>query len=167
MTNSGLIKGSRYQRFIEPYFFTYRNDRAARIARKDLEDDYGNIIYSSEKIAEKLMKYSNARLQYLLKLYYHKNYQGIYFIYKSAYKAYRSTEAFLYKTLWTDIQDFFIEFHADFVSTGCFNWSFKRNPDINNVSKLCDDYFKWLSKNLAEKENVSFEEVKEKLMSML
>jgi hypothetical protein len=144
----------------------YRNDKAARIARKDLEDDYGNIIYSPEKIVEKLMKYNNTHLQYLLRLYYHKNYQGIYFIYKSADKAYKSTEAFLYKTLWTDIKEFFIEFNADFISS--FNWFLKRNPEnINNASKFCDDYFKWLSKNLAEKEKGSFEEVKKELMSTL
>jgi hypothetical protein len=166
MTNSELIKGSRYQRLIEPYFFTYRNDEAVQIARKDIEDYYDTVSYSQKELVEKLMKYNNTRLQYLLRLYYHKNYQGIYFIYKSVYRAYNYPEAFLYKTLWTDIKNFFIEFHADFISS--FNWFFKRNPEnINNASKFCDDYFKWLSKILAEKRKVSFEEVREKLISML
>jgi hypothetical protein len=171
MKNSGLIKGSRYQRLIEPYFFMYRNDEAAQQVRRDMEDYYDGVSYSLEELVEKLMKYNNTRLRCLLKLYYRKDYQGIYFIYKSAYRSYNSSEAFLYKTLWTDIKDFFIEFHADFVSTTLYHYLyygfFDRNPEsINNASEFCDDYFKWLSKTLAEKRKVSFEEVREKLMSM-
>ena len=175
MQNSELIKGSRYQRILpEPYFFEYRNDEAVQRARKDIEDYYNNISYSQEKLAEKLMKYNNTRLQYLLKLYYHQNSeQGIYFIYKSACKAYkienfRPGEIFFYETLWTDIQNFFITFHADFVSTLYCYWFFDRNSEnINGASNFCDNYFKWLSKGLAEKGEVSFEEVREKLRSML
>jgi hypothetical protein len=174
MQNPELVKGSRYQRlFPEPYFLEYRNDEAVQSARKDMEDYYDNhFSYTQEKIAEELMKYNNTRLRYLLKLYYRRNSeQGIYFIYKSAYKAgnknYRPPEVFLYKTLWTDIRDFFTVFHADFISTCYCYWFFDRNSEnINNASKFCDDYFKWLSKNLAEKGEVSFEEVREKLRSM-
>jgi hypothetical protein len=81
MQNKELIKGSRYQRILpEPYFFEYRNDEAVQRARKDLEDYY-NFSYAQKILAEKLMKYSNTRLQYLLKLYYRQNSeQGIYFI---------------------------------------------------------------------------------------
>jgi hypothetical protein len=82
MQNQELVKGSRYQRlFPEPYFFEYRNDEASQKARKDLEYYYNNISYSQEKLVEKLMKYNNTHLQYLLKLYYRQNSeQGIYFI---------------------------------------------------------------------------------------
>jgi hypothetical protein len=120
------------------------------------------------------MKYNNTRLQYLLKLYYHQNSeQGIYFIYKSACKAYkidnsRPGENFFYQTLWTNIQNFFITFHADFVSTLYCYWFFDRNSEnISGASNFCGNYFKWLSKNLAEKGEVSFEEVREKLRSIL
>jgi hypothetical protein len=179
MQNSELIRRSRYQRILpEPYFFQYRNDEAIQEVRKDIEDYYNHFPYThtqeaQEKIAEELMKYGNTRLQYLLKLYYQQNsVQGIYFIYKSACRAgnnhYRLTEAFLYKTLWTDIKDFFITFHADFVSTCYCYWFFDRNPEnINGASRFCDDYFKWLSKSLSEKAKVSFEEVYGKLRSML
>jgi hypothetical protein len=176
MQNPEMVKESRYQLLLpEPYFLEYRNDEAVKKARKDIENYYENIgsYYTQEKIAEELMKYNNTRLRYLLKLYYQRNSeQGIYFIYKSAYKAgnnnYRPTEAFLYKTLWTDIRDFFTVFHADFISTCYCYWFFDRNSEnINNASKFCDDYFKWLSKSLAEKGEVSFEEVCEKLKSLL
>jgi hypothetical protein len=171
MQNLELIKGSRYQRiFPEPYFFEYRNDEAAQEAKKDIEDYYDNHLpYTQGKLVEELMKFNNTRLRYLLKLYYQRNSeQGIYFIYKSACKAgnnnYRPSETFLYKTLWVDIKDFFMEFHADFVST-CY---LDRNPEsIDNAYKFCDDYFKWLSKSLNEKGKASFEEVRGKLMNML
>jgi hypothetical protein len=124
MQNPELVKGSRYQRlFHEPYFFEYMNDEAAQIVGKDIEDYYNrSYTHTQEKIADELMKYNNTRLRYLLKLYYQQNSgQGIYFIYKSAYRAgnnyYRPSESFLYKTLWTDIKDFFIAFHADFITT--------------------------------------------------
>jgi hypothetical protein len=79
-----LVKGSRYQRLLpEPYFFKYRNDEAVQKARKDIEYYYDNLPYPLEAVAEKLIKYSNTRLRYLLKLYYQQNSeQGIYFIYK-------------------------------------------------------------------------------------
>jgi hypothetical protein len=174
MENPELIKGSRYQRILpEPYFFEYRNDEAAQRARKDIEDNLYRF-YPQKTLAEKLMKYNNTRLQYLLKLYYHLNSeQGIYFIYKSACKAYiidnsRSGENFFYQTLWTNIQNFFITFHADFVSTLYCYWFFDRNSEnISGASNFCSNYFKWLSKNLAEKGEVSFEEVREKLRSIL
>jgi hypothetical protein len=176
MQNLELVKGSRYQRLLpEPYFLEYRNDEAVQRMREDIENYYKNIesYYTQGKIAEELMKYNNTHLRYLLKLYYQRNSeQGIYFIYKSAYKAgnknYWPTETFLYKTLWTDIRDFFTVFHADFVSTCYCYWFFDRNGEnINNASKFCDDYFKWLSKSLAEKGWVSFEKVRTKLKSML
>jgi 3',5'-cyclic AMP phosphodiesterase CpdA len=175
MQNSKLVKGSRYQNLLpESYFFKYRNDEAVQKARKDIEDYYDyHFPYTQEKIVEELMKYNNTRLQYLLKLYYQQNSnQGIYFIYKSAYKngnnTHRLSESLLYKTLWTDVRDFFTVFHADFISTCYCYWFFDRNTEnINTASKFCDDYFKWLSKNLAEKGEVSFEEVREKLRSML
>jgi hypothetical protein len=41
MQNPELVKGSRCQRlFPEPCFFEYRNDEAAREARKDIENYY-------------------------------------------------------------------------------------------------------------------------------
>jgi hypothetical protein len=111
MRNIELIKGGRYQRLLpESYFFECRNDEAIQRVRKDIEDYYENHFpYTQEKVVEELMKYNTTRLRYLLKLYYQQNSdQGIYFIYKSAYRAgnnkYRPTEAFLYKTLWTDIR---------------------------------------------------------------
>ena len=173
MQNSELIKGSRYQRiFPEPYLLEHRNDEAAQTAKKDIKD---NLFYSQEKIVEKLMKYSNTRLQYLLKLYYQRNSeQGIYFIYKSActtYKTYNNSwfsEASLNKTLWTDIQSFFITFHADFISTCYCYWFFDRNSEnITGASNFCSNYFRWLSKGLSEKGEVSFEEVRDKLRSLL
>jgi hypothetical protein len=175
MQNRELVKGSRYQRLLpEPYFFEYRNDEAIREVRKDIEDYYDNHFpYTQEKVVEELMKYNNTRLRYLLKLYYQQNSdQGIYFIYKSACKAgnrhYRPSEIFLYKTLWTDIKDFFIAFHADFVSTCYCYWFFDRNfENIDYASKFCDDYFKWLSKSLAERGEVSYEEVRKELRSLL
>jgi hypothetical protein len=49
-------------------------------------------------------------------------------------------------------RNFFITFHVDFISTCYFYWFIDRNyENINNASKFCDNYFKWLSKNLAEK----------------
>jgi hypothetical protein len=78
------------------------------------------------------------------------------------------SEDFLYKTLWTDIEDFFRLFHADFIKTCYCSWFFDRNPEnLNNASKFCDDYFKWLSKNLSEKGKVSFEEVQQELERLL
>jgi hypothetical protein len=172
MQNLELIKGSRYQRiFPEPYFFEYRNDEASRETKKDIEDYYDNhLAYTQEKLVEELMRYNNTRLRYLLKLYYRQNSeQDIYFIYKSIYRAgnknYRPEETFLYKTIWTDIKDFFIAFHADFVST-CYLFN-RNHKNIDNASRFCEDYFKWLSKVLAGKGKVSFEEVRDKLKNML
>jgi hypothetical protein len=59
-------------------------------------------------------------------------------------------------------------FHADFVSTLYCYWFFDRNSEnISGASNFCDNYFRWLSKSLAEKGEVSFEEVREKLRSIL
>jgi hypothetical protein len=171
MENSELVKGNRYQHILpEPGLLEYRNDEAVQTARRDIEDNFYK--YNPQEVVQKLMKFNNTRLQYLLKLYYqcHNPDQYIYFIYQSAYKTYNFgfTEAYLYKTLWTDIQDFFIPFHADFISTLYCYWFFSRNSEnITNASKFCDGYFKWLSKSLSEKGKVSFEEVREKLISML
>ena len=80
-----LIKGSRYQRiFPKGYFLQRRHDESFKKAIDDIDDHYDQIFrttYNYETTAEKLMKYNNTRLQYLLKLYYQRrSEQGIHYI---------------------------------------------------------------------------------------
>jgi hypothetical protein len=173
MQNLELIKGSRYQRsYPEPYFCHYRQNKAMIDARNDIDSYFDKLYGSYDFIQERLTRYNNTRLQYLLILYYYRQNtkSNIHIVYKSIQRAAynRYEQAFLYKTLWTDIKDFFGLFHADFTST-YKRWWFTRNhiENFNETSKFCDDYFKWLSQKLAEKGNVSFEEVYEKLKRML
>jgi hypothetical protein len=120
------MEGSRFQRiFPEPCF--YEPKRQIEEFRKDIEAYYDKLSYPLDAIAEKIMKYNNTRLQYLLKLYYKQQPKStqdhnVYFVYKSASKTYKYGNiwpplAFLYKTLWTDIKDFFTVFYLDFIKT--------------------------------------------------
>jgi hypothetical protein len=126
------------------------------------------------------MKYNNTRLQCLLKLYYKQQPNSaqdhnIYFVYKSVFKTYKygnnwPSQYFLYKTLWTDIKDFFAVFYLDFVSIYLSSGyrHFNRKPEnYSPVFKFCDDYFKWLSQKFSEKGKVSFEEVREKIIELI
>jgi hypothetical protein len=172
-----IIKRSRFQRYYpESYFYRdlRRQDEAAQTAREDLENYYDKLYYSysysMETVKEKMMEYNNTRLQYLLTLYYFRhNTQGhMYFVYKSAYRACKGYQTFLYRFLWTDIKDFFWIFHLDFVATFKPKRWFTRNyENFEGASKFCDSYFKWLSQKLSEKGKVSFEEVQGELEKLL
>jgi hypothetical protein len=151
-----------------------------------LPDDFFNnrmreMAYPETVIIQKLLQYDDARLEHLLKLYYYKNlnsgqyiHSWISTVYKSTIRTYKNnktnklpTQDFLYKNLWINAEDCYKEHHDGFLDSLISEGYPKIQSDIKGSAEFCALYFQWLSQELSEKGKVSFDEVKNKLQSLL
>jgi hypothetical protein len=133
--------------------------------------------YPPSLIISKLLQYDDALLEHLLKLYYFKNYIKGWTntVYKCIIRTYKNnktnkwpTKEFLYRNLWENEKDAFLEHHNGYLTTfSTFKNLPKVQSNIEGATTFCESYFKWLSKELSKKGNVTLPEVTQKIESLL